>query len=427
MIAIIQKQTLDAHSVPPTRAETVSAPTQPSPASLLGQMDPAASTMKLDDVLLGAADATSPLEYPPFPRGNTIPDPRSVEEHGRLWQNYRPDKYFLPNDAIEQDRLDFSNAAFRCLLDGALHLAPVHGDPAHVLDIGTGTGRLFTHLAYCPYLISLLCVCAFLEIWKQGDKLRPKDANVQPVGVWAIQYAQEHPGSRVIGSDLSLIQPDVGADVPNVEFVREDSEEPVTPQSFLRCQSLSLICLLKQWIHDEPFDFIHSRLMFTCFNNPRDVLRQAYANLKPGGWIEYQDLLFNVDSDDGSHLGSGIHRWSHLANLGAAAKRRDVEVARKYKDYLSEAGFVDIVEARYKFFGNPWPGPARERDMQLGMYIEIIGAEVVRTISTRLLGEGLGIPVDAVNAIVTQAQKDITDRSIHFYWPVYVVYGRKPF
>ncbi|KAK7918498.1 hypothetical protein PG985_010372 [Apiospora marii] len=328
-------------------------------------MDPAASTMQVDDVLPGAAaaDATLPSEYPPFPRGSTIPDPRSVEEHGRLWQNYRPDKYFLPNDAIEQDRLDFSNAAFRLLLDGALHLAPVQGDPARVLDIGTGTG------------------------------------------VWAIQYASEHPGSRVIGSDLSLIQPDVGADVPNVEFVREDSEEP--------------------WIHDEPFDFIHSRLMFTCFNNPRDVLRQAYQHLKPGGWIEYQDLLFNVDSDDGTHLGTGIHRWSHLANLGAAARGRDVEVARKYKDYLTEAGFVDVVEARYKFFGNPWPRSS-QRDHQLGMYIEIIGAEVVRTISTRLLGEGLGVPVEAVNAIVTQAQKDISDRNIHFYWPVYVVYGRKP-
>ena len=38
--------------------------------------------------------------------------------------------------------------------------------------------------------------------------------------------------------------------------------------------------------------------MFTCFNIHRDVLRQAYDNLKPGGWMEYQSLLFNIDSDD---------------------------------------------------------------------------------------------------------------------------------
>lgn len=178
-------------------------------------MDPAASITQLDDAAAevgpgAAADATaSPLEYPPFPRGSTIPDPRSVEEHGRLWQNYRPDKYFLPNDAIEQDRLDFSNAAFRLLLDGALHLAPVQGDPGRVLDIGTGTGQLFTPFLHIP----IICKSS----WMLN----------QYTGVWAIQYAQEHPGSRVIGSDLSLIQPDVGADVPNVEFVREDSEEPV--------------------------------------------------------------------------------------------------------------------------------------------------------------------------------------------------------
>ncbi|KAK8123798.1 hypothetical protein PG999_003716 [Apiospora kogelbergensis] len=82
--------------------------------------------------------------------------------------------------------------------------------------------------------------------------------------------------------------------------------------------------------------------------------------------------------------------------MSAAAKARVVEVARKYKDYLAEAGFVDIVEAKYKFIGNPWP--RIERDKKLGMYIEIIG-------------DGLG---ESVNAIVTQAQKDLRDRSIHF-------------
>lgn len=46
-------------------------------------------------------------EYDPsMPRaeGDTIPDPLSVEEGGRTYQNYREGQYFLPNDAIEQDR-----------------------------------------------------------------------------------------------------------------------------------------------------------------------------------------------------------------------------------------------------------------------------------------------------------------------------------
>ncbi|KAK6214346.1 hypothetical protein LQW54_004574 [Pestalotiopsis sp. IQ-011] len=54
-------------------------------------------------------------DYGEFARGNTVPDPVSEEDaEGRVWQNYRPDKYFLPNDAIEQDRLDFTHRVF-CL------------------------------------------------------------------------------------------------------------------------------------------------------------------------------------------------------------------------------------------------------------------------------------------------------------------------
>lgn len=100
---------------------------------------------------------TGPFSHPygQFQRGDTIGDPVSLrDESGRLWQNYRPDKYFLPHDAIEQDRLDFTHRGFVLQLqrlqdprvrnsnpEDALHLAPIQGDPARVLDMGTGTGK----------------------------------------------------------------------------------------------------------------------------------------------------------------------------------------------------------------------------------------------------------------------------------------------
>lgn len=58
-------------------------------------------------------------------------------------------------------------------------------------------------------------------------------------GIWAKQFAREHPQSNVIGTDLSLIQPDENKP-PNLVFEREDSEEA--------------------WIFDFPFDYIHWRL-----------------------------------------------------------------------------------------------------------------------------------------------------------------------
>jgi tRNA1(Val) A37 N6-methylase TrmN6 len=46
----------------------------------------------------------------------------------------------LPNDEIEQDRLDLQHHLFRLTIDGALYLAPIPKDVQNVLDIGTGTG-----------------------------------------------------------------------------------------------------------------------------------------------------------------------------------------------------------------------------------------------------------------------------------------------
>lgn len=139
----------------------------------------------------------------------------------------------------------------------------------------------------------------------------------------------------MIGTDLALIQPDIAAELPNVEFIREDPGD--------------------QWLHEAPFDFVHMRLMSTCFNNHNDVVRKIYDNLRPGGWIESQELSMPVDSDDNSHRGGAIHRWGYLACAGAVAKGRDRQIPRKYKQCLEEIGFVDVVENKVKLPGNGWP------------------------------------------------------------------------
>ncbi|KAK8126955.1 S-adenosyl-L-methionine-dependent methyltransferase [Apiospora kogelbergensis] len=138
--------------------------------------------------------------------GHSIPDPASVEENGRTYTGYyREGRYLLPNDGAEQDRLDLQHQVWRLLLDDALHLAPLDwgaaGDDArNVLDIGTGTG------------------------------------------IWPIEFSEANPGARVVGTDLSLIQPPPDAVPPNCSFVREDSEED-------------------EWVHEVEFDYIHMRAM----------------------------------------------------------------------------------------------------------------------------------------------------------------------
>lgn len=139
-------------------------------------------------------------------RKPTTIDEFYVQEHGRTFNMYRGEnKYFLPNDGEEQDRLDAQHELWLLLLGGKLALAPLFADDhpqgldVDALDIGTGTG------------------------------------------IWARQFARQHPRARVVGTDLSPIQHARGDLVPpNCTFVQEDSEEG--------------------WGHDHLFDYIHWRM-----------------------------------------------------------------------------------------------------------------------------------------------------------------------
>lgn len=62
-----------------------------------------------------------------------------------VWENQRrylnSDKYPLPNDETEQERLDLVHAAWMLVNQGRLHYAPVRRSSIkRALDIGTGTG-----------------------------------------------------------------------------------------------------------------------------------------------------------------------------------------------------------------------------------------------------------------------------------------------
>ncbi|TGZ80725.1 hypothetical protein EX30DRAFT_341365 [Ascodesmis nigricans] len=117
-----------------------------------------------------------------------------VYENGRRYHRKSQGKYALPSDETEQDRLALSHAYYLEMLDGKLSLATFNEDPANVLDCGTGTG------------------------------------------IWALEFGDEHPRSKVVGIDLAPIQPDWVA--PNVSFVRSGCSQrgfPQIPNSSQRC------------------------------------------------------------------------------------------------------------------------------------------------------------------------------------------------
>lgn len=142
----------------------------------------------------------------------------------------------MPNDEKEQERLDLAHHIFKMLLRGHLHRAHLPCSPRHVLDFGTGTGS------------------------------------------WAIDFADVHPDSHVVGIDLSPIQP--SNIPPNCRFFVDDIESP--------------------WTFDSKFDFIHARAMSGSIRDWDTLLHQALENLNEDGVIELQEYEAVYKSDDGT-------------------------------------------------------------------------------------------------------------------------------
>ncbi|ORY71021.1 S-adenosyl-L-methionine-dependent methyltransferase [Pseudomassariella vexata] len=213
-----------------------------------------------------------------------------VEENGRTYHRYKAGKYPLPNDVMEQERLDLQHYLFLLTTNNKLQLAHLPPNSRRALDIATGTG------------------------------------------IWAIDFASKYPECEVIGTDLSPIQP---AYVPsNCRFEIDDAED--------------------EWTFTEPFDFIHGRALLSCFRDPEHVIQQGFMHLKPGGIMEFQDGIFPMGYIGDMPVDSALYKWNELVMEAAALTSRPWTNVQHYKRWFEEAGFEDVNERRFYWPTNPW-------------------------------------------------------------------------
>ncbi|TDZ46831.1 Secondary metabolism regulator LAE1 [Colletotrichum trifolii] len=283
-------------------------------------------------------------------------------ENGRTYHSMSSGKYSFPNDEREAERLDMQHHMWMLTLRGKLCLCPKQDEPAkRVLDCGTGTG------------------------------------------IWAMDYADLHPESEVIGVDLSPMQPSWVP--PNLSFELDDLE--------------------KDWTWSKPFDFIFGRVLAGSISNYHDFIAKAYANLEPGGYLEMQDFALPYRSDDDTLPTSGpLHQLSALFIEGTTKAGRRMDVAPTYARLLREAGFEGVVEWQSKWPVNRWP-----RDP----YFKEIGVWTHANLDTGLEGltlalftRFLGWSREETLAFCAEVRAALKDTRTHAYLPIYVVYGRKP-
>ncbi|KAJ5291068.1 hypothetical protein N7478_000319 [Penicillium angulare] len=284
-------------------------------------------------------------------------------ENGRRYHSYREGHYVLPNDDLEQDRQDLLHHVRSLVLNGALFRAPVDKNLQRALDVGTGTG------------------------------------------IWAIDFADNYPGTEVVGTDLSPIQPSWVP--PNLRFLVDDAESP--------------------WLfkRDQPFDFIHMRDLGGSIADWTQLLQQANAHLKPGGWIELQEFEVTLKSDDDSmRLAPTLCQFIGHLHEASAKFHRPMNIAEGHRQRLVEAGFEDVRDEMYKVPCSTWPKDPTQK--QIGKFNLASLLMAVESYSLALFTRVLGWTNLETQVFLTGVRKDLKNPKVHAYCNLHVVYGRKP-
>ncbi|RPB16295.1 S-adenosyl-L-methionine-dependent methyltransferase [Morchella conica CCBAS932] len=303
------------------------------------------------DQVVGADDPENNGEYMteknPCKTSSLDPEVKQYRyENGRRYHAYSEGLYWAPNDDKQNEQLDIFHHVYTLVLDGALYLAPIGENPERVLDLGTGTG------------------------------------------IWAIDIADKFPNTRVIGNDLSPIQPTW---VPsNCSFEIDDFTKP--------------------WEHIlNSFNFIHGRALHGSVFSWTCLYKEAYAALKPGGWFESVETTigFYIDDDEGQPTAIGsttsISQW-----------------------WMEDALFVNMEENIFKVPIGSWPKDPKMKN--IGRY-NLLNLRSFRKegFTLSLFTRFLDWTADEVYVLLAGVRSELRSKDNNFYFKMYVVYGQRPF
>ncbi|TLD30007.1 S-adenosyl-L-methionine-dependent methyltransferase [Venturia nashicola] len=277
---------------------------------------------------------------------------RSVFENGRRYHGYGSAQYAFPNDEAELERLDMQHAMMTLLLNNRLFWSPLRPDIQRVLDIGTGTG------------------------------------------IWAIDFADLYPSAEVIGTDLSMIQPDWVP--PNLRFDIDDAE-------------------LEWTFAPDSFDFIHNRNFVCSIRNWPRLVEQAFKHVKPGGYVEWQEKVPIFNSDDGTLTRDDpIMQWGDAFCEAAARFGTPCDSPQRLKGWMETAGFIDVEEHILKLPIGIWPRDKRLKN--IGLFEMVNMQEGLEALSMMPFTRALNWSPERVQLFLVDVRRQTRDRSVHGYY-----------
>ncbi|KAF2471728.1 S-adenosyl-L-methionine-dependent methyltransferase [Lindgomyces ingoldianus] len=222
-------------------------------------------------------------------------------------------------------------------------------------------------------------------------------------GIWAIEMGDAFPQAEILGNDLSPIQPSWVP--PNVRFEVDDFES--------------------QWAFSTPFDLVFLRtLCFSVADWPK-LVEQVYSNVRPGGWVEFQDLDLQYYSEDGSfNESSATAQWLKILLDSSRNAGRDPCPGPKIEGWVRQAGFQNVVHQKYKLPIGPWAKDKRQKD--IGLFNLVQALDGLEGFSMRLFTNVLNWRPEEVEIMCAKVRAELKSKSTHAMYDLHVVYAQKP-
>jgi hypothetical protein len=153
------------------------------------------------------------------------------------------------------------------------------------------------------------------------------------------------------------------------------------------------------------------------------TLPKPVSNLTPGGYVELLEIDLYGKSDDGTL--KEHHELSRLARLLDEASTkigRKFQDNKKNKDILRDTGFVDIVETTFKWPSGPWPREKKYKELGQWYNTNMDAFQGLESLAMAAFTRVLGWSTEEVIVHLARVRKEMSDKSIHAYWSMYVLH-----
>lgn len=234
----------------------------------------------------------------------------------------------------------------------------------------------------------------------------------------------EFPGAEVVGIDLSPIQPPWVP--PNVKFYVDDAESDwVDAEGSLDLVHARHVCMgIKDWprLLNQAYKYGITFSPPGYFATP---FLTAYRALKPGGWIELQEMRLVSKCDDNTMPDDWAMKL-YLEYIVEGFRTFGIDLLNldQNRGRVVDAGFVNVEERVWKVPLGTWP---RDPKMKMvGTYHRSVVWDALQGAAMGACTRGLKWSLEEFEVFLTEVRRAMMDTSVHAYFTFHVVYGQKP-